>query len=147
MSQQNFYHDKHDKHVFAATKLVFCHDKLTSVMTSLLLSWQMCFVMTKHVFCCDKRFVAEIFCHDKSFVTAPEQAYFCHDKNDTCGCSHQWYNTHRGEQNVLKVLEHYLQVALDEHQLFFWGHHSCPIFCGHLDSLHSLGSLRTNRCC
>ena len=71
-----------DKHMFVATKHVFCCDKYLSwqtyfVATNIILSWQM-FCRGKHTFVARK----DVFCRDK---------HVCRDKNDTCGNSRQWH--------------------------------------------------------
>ena len=85
-----------DKSMLVAPKPLPWHvrrDKLTFTTTKHV------FVTTKQVFCCDKNllyvFVAtEIFCLDKSFVVVSillSWQSFCHNKNDTCGSSHESY--------------------------------------------------------
>ena len=94
-----------DKHVFVATKHIFCRDKIfcvdkTFVVTNIchnkhnfvvtkVLSWRTCFffatkdmcLLQRKYACCDKTFVATKLCFS-------QQNYVCHNKNDTCGSSH-----------------------------------------------------------
>ena len=74
LSRQNFCHDKH---VFDVTNI--CHDKHNFV--------ELTFVMKIRV-CHDK---TRLFIKSNFVVTKvlSQQAYFCRDKNDTCGSSHQ----------------------------------------------------------
>ena len=90
-----------DKHVFVATKHIFCHNKSMLVTTKLvttntcLVSRQI-FVATK-VWSWQKMFVSR----NKSFVVAASivlrlrltKRVCCRDKNYTCGSSRQWYSS------------------------------------------------------
>ena len=76
-------------------KYHFCHDKSfvvkkdMFVVTKLLL-WQI-FVTTKHLLSWQKYACRDkTFCHDKHVFVATNM---CHNKNYTCGSSHQWYAT------------------------------------------------------
>ena len=73
--------------IFVATNTILsqqnlCHGKLTFCCDKHM------FVMTKHVFCCDKSILSwQKFCHSKhTFVVTN----FCHAKNNTCGRSRWW---------------------------------------------------------
>ena len=94
---QNFCHNKL---TFVATKHVFCHDKNVLVMTKKL--WKKIVCSDKHnftttkVFCFDERRVLSWQTHvsiDKHMFVLTNMCWqnFCHDKNYTCGSSHQWY--------------------------------------------------------
>ena len=81
-----------DRHLFVMTKDVFCRNRSMLVTTNVLLPQKYachdkCFVVTKHVFCDDKSLLSrQKFCHgNHTFVVTN----FCHNKNNTCGSSHQ----------------------------------------------------------
>ena len=70
------YHFCRDKHVFVATKHVFCRNRSMLVVKKLL--------SQQTYFCHDKTFVATNICHDKHFVATKvllRQAYFCCNKH------------------------------------------------------------------
>ena len=78
-----------DKHMFVATKVLlqqayFCHNKRH------LLPWQNVFDATKvlswHNYVCHNKYLSR-----QNFCCKHMQARVCHNKNNTCGSSHQWY--------------------------------------------------------
>ena len=77
---QNFYHDKH---IFVATKDMFCCDKYVCCDGSKLVTTKIIFVATKT--CLSQQKLCR---HKHTFVATKD--VFCHDKNDTCGSSRQW---------------------------------------------------------
>ena len=109
LSWQKFWKFCHDKHVFVATKHVFCRDKSMLIMTELLL-WQTHVCHAKYLSCqmiCQDKNILSRQNYDKSFVAARilllwqktcfvttntclSWQNFCRDKNDTCGSSCQW---------------------------------------------------------
>ena len=71
-------------------------------MTKVLLSGKHAFVMTKHVFCDDKTFVAtKIFSPDKTFV----ETNICHDKHNSVATSIllSWQKTFCHDKHVFVV--------------------------------------------
>ena len=85
------------KHVFVATKHIFCRNKTHLLSQQNICHNNIMFAATKQ-FCCVKTFVATNICRNKhTFLMTKvlsRRAYFCRNKNDTCGSPCQWYFTH-----------------------------------------------------